>query len=102
MLSLIFALVPDEVQILILQNFDKSVDHKGLNHTFSGYGNILSCKIAKDFPGQSKQNCTSPGKLYIKQAKHYTPKATVSLNVKQRTKYHSYETYLLEIVDALT
>lgn len=38
----------------MLQNLDKSVDHKGLHDTFSPYGNILSCKIATDFSGQSK------------------------------------------------
>ncbi|XP_063936061.1 polyadenylate-binding protein 2 isoform X2 [Daucus carota subsp. sativus] len=39
---------------IFIKNLDKSVDHKGLHDTFSPYGNILSCKIATDFSGQSK------------------------------------------------
>ncbi|KAJ9175294.1 hypothetical protein P3X46_013864 [Hevea brasiliensis] len=39
---------------IFIKNLDKAIDHKGLHDTFSAFGNILSCKVATDFSGQSK------------------------------------------------
>ncbi|CAH2061378.1 unnamed protein product, partial [Thlaspi arvense] len=39
---------------LFVKNLDKSVDNRTLHETFSGCGNIVSCKIATDHMGQSK------------------------------------------------
>jgi polyadenylate-binding protein len=38
----------------VVQNLDKTIDHKALHDTFSTFGHILSCKIATDGSGQSK------------------------------------------------
>ncbi|KAE9603605.1 putative RNA recognition motif domain-containing protein [Lupinus albus] len=42
------------VMLLMVQNLGKVTDYKQLYDTFSTFGNILSCKIAKDDCGQSK------------------------------------------------
>ncbi|KAJ4716283.1 Polyadenylate-binding protein [Melia azedarach] len=39
---------------IFIKNLDKTIDHKALHDTFSVFGNILSCKVATDFNGQSK------------------------------------------------
>lgn len=39
---------------IFIKNLDKAIDHKALHDTFSVFGNILSCKVATDFNGQSK------------------------------------------------
>ncbi|OAY45577.1 polyadenylate-binding protein 8 [Manihot esculenta] len=39
---------------IFIKNLDKGIDHKALHDTFSAFGNILSCKVATDFSGQSK------------------------------------------------
>ncbi|GJZ13275.1 polyadenylate-binding protein 2-like protein [Tanacetum coccineum] len=39
---------------IFIKNLDKVFDQKALHDTFSAFGNILSCKIATDQPGQSK------------------------------------------------
>ncbi|KAI3522170.1 hypothetical protein L1887_11652 [Cichorium endivia] len=39
---------------IFIKNLDKTIDNKALHDTFSTFGNILSCKIATDFTGQSK------------------------------------------------
>lgn len=39
---------------VFIRNLAPSVDNKGLNDTFSVFGNILSCKIATDENGKSK------------------------------------------------
>jgi len=38
----------------MVQNLDKSIDHKALFDVFSSFGNILSCKVATDAAGESK------------------------------------------------
>lgn len=40
---------------IFLKNLDKDIDAKALYDTFSAFGNILSCKIALDDNGTSKQ-----------------------------------------------
>jgi len=42
------------MMLLVVQNLDKTIDHKALHDTFSSFGQILSCKIATDGSGQSK------------------------------------------------
>ncbi|KAK8624931.1 hypothetical protein V6N13_089817 [Hibiscus sabdariffa] len=39
---------------VFIKNLDKGIDHKALHDTFSAFGNILSCKLATDSSGQSK------------------------------------------------
>lgn len=39
---------------IFVKNLDKAIDQKGLQETFSVFGNILSCKIATETSGQSK------------------------------------------------
>ncbi|KAK3195833.1 hypothetical protein Dsin_027143 [Dipteronia sinensis] len=39
---------------IFIKNLDKAIDHKALQDTFSVFGNVLSCKVATDFNGQSK------------------------------------------------
>jgi polyadenylate-binding protein len=42
------------MMLLVVQNLDKTIDHKALHDTFSSFGQIMSCKIATDGSGQSK------------------------------------------------
>merc|ERR1719482_862609 len=39
---------------IFVKNLDESIDHKALYDTFSLFGNILSCKVASDYDGQSQ------------------------------------------------
>ncbi|XP_019460056.1 PREDICTED: polyadenylate-binding protein 2-like [Lupinus angustifolius] len=39
---------------IFMKTLDKVNDHRGLHDTFSAFGQILSCKIAIDASGQSK------------------------------------------------
>ncbi|CAJ1974222.1 unnamed protein product, partial [Sphenostylis stenocarpa] len=39
---------------LLIKNLDKSIDHKDLFDVFATFGNILSCKVARDASGVSK------------------------------------------------
>ncbi|CAJ1974591.1 unnamed protein product [Sphenostylis stenocarpa] len=39
---------------LFIKNLDKSIDHKDLFDVFATFGNILSCKVARDASGVSK------------------------------------------------
>ena len=39
---------------IFIKNLDSTIDTKALHDTFSAFGNILSCKIARDDEGKSK------------------------------------------------
>ncbi|KAI8367083.1 hypothetical protein BD560DRAFT_400041 [Blakeslea trispora] len=39
---------------IFIKNLDSTIDTKALHDTFSAFGNILSCKIARDDEGRSK------------------------------------------------
>ncbi|CAM8974696.1 unnamed protein product [Rhodiola kirilowii] len=39
---------------IFIKNLEKSIDTKSLLDTFSHFGNVLSCKVAMDYFGQSK------------------------------------------------
>eukprot|EP01116_Phalansterium_solitarium_P013623 TRINITY_DN31022_c0_g1_i1.p2 TRINITY_DN31022_c0_g1~~TRINITY_DN31022_c0_g1_i1.p2 ORF type:complete len:632 (-),score=276.63 TRINITY_DN31022_c0_g1_i1:273-2168(-) len=39
---------------IFVKNLDKDIDDKALHDTFSAFGNILSCKVARDDKGNSK------------------------------------------------
>ena len=39
---------------VFIKNLDRSIDNKAMYDTFSAFGNILSCKVAKENDGTSK------------------------------------------------
>ncbi|KAG0491385.1 hypothetical protein HPP92_004783 [Vanilla planifolia] len=43
---------------IFIKNLDKAIDHKALHDTFSAFGHVISCKLATDLSGQSKESTT--------------------------------------------
>ncbi|KAL4271580.1 hypothetical protein GQ457_13G007270 [Hibiscus cannabinus] len=69
---------------IFIKNLDKGIDHKALYDTFSTFGNILSCKIATDSSGQSKERDTSITKTKFNNV--YVKNLSESLNDEELKK----------------